>query len=82
MGLSIILGVLIGGSILIGILGYWSTYFRGKTGKELRKDFHRDEAGMFFTIFAWTFAIFLVAWILGTINVKYFNGHLFDFLND
>lgn len=65
MALSIILGILILGLILIGILSYWSTFFRGKKGKELRKETHRDEAGMFIAIGAWTFALFLVAWVIG-----------------
>jgi len=77
-----IIPVLIIGAILLGVLGYWFSFFRGKKGAEVRKESWNDQAGWFFNYLAWTFAIFLVAWILGTINVKYFSGHLFDFLND
>jgi prepilin-type processing-associated H-X9-DG protein len=74
--------VLIIGAILLGVLGYWLSFFSGKKGSEVRKETWNNEAGWFFNYLAWVFLIFGVAWLLGQINFAFFDGHLFDFLND
>jgi hypothetical protein len=77
-----IIPILIIGATLLVVLGYWFSFFNGKNGREARKETWNNEAGWFFNYIAWVFLIFGVAWLLGQINLAFFDGNLFDFLDD
>ena len=56
------------GVILLGVAGYWFSFFEGKKGSEVRKETWNNEAGWFFNYLAWVFLIFGVAWLIGNLR--------------
>jgi vacuolar-type H+-ATPase subunit I/STV1 len=63
-----IIPILIMGAILVGVLGYWFSFFQGKKGREVRTKTWNNEAGWFLNYLAWVFLIFGVAWLIGNLR--------------
>lgn len=80
MGIAgVIFGILIGGAIILMVGGYWFSFLNGKKGKEARKEMASDGDNWLFIYLAWGFLIFGIAWLIGTININFFDGNLIKF---